>query len=216
MSVHAVSVADVVTERLRGRLLAGEIPPGSELRDTDLAAEFSVARPTIRSAIQALVAVGLLERAPGHSARVRAFSPADAIDLCRARRPIELEAVRLLLAGPPDLSGVEEQLQALRRLRGPVGWDRVADADVAFHRAVVRAAGSPRLLRLFDSLEAEMRLLIAHLRPAYRDVGELSEEHRLLLEVLRHGALRPAVKAWSEHLDAGAAFFLQTMKDRTS
>ena len=170
----------------------------------------------MRAALQVLIAEGLIERVRGHSARVRGFRSEDAIDLYRARRPLELEAVRLVIESWVDLADVEVAFAAFQALREPVAWDLVADADIRFHRAVVAAAGSPRLLRLFDSLGSELRLLIAQLRPAYRDARDLVEEHRALLLTLQEGALGPALEQWNEHLDAGEAFFLAAMEERSA
>src|SRR5258708_1329494 len=61
MMIETVSVADAVANELRRRLLAGEYPGGKELRDTELTEEFGAARPTIRAAVQMLVAAGLLK-----------------------------------------------------------------------------------------------------------------------------------------------------------
>src|SRR6266704_3927264 len=174
MMIEAVSVADAVANELRRRLLAGEYPGGKELRDTELTEEFGAARPTVRAAVQMLVADGLLERGRGRSARVRAFTANDAVDLYRLRRPIELAAVRLIIEGKRPLAEVKRALDGFIALPDEVSWDLVADRDIAFHRSVLAAAASPRLLRTFDSVGTELRLLVAQLRPAYRGAQELA------------------------------------------
>jgi DNA-binding GntR family transcriptional regulator len=104
MTIEVVSVADAVANELRRRLLAGEYVGGQELRDTELTEEFGAARPTVRAAVQMLVADGLLERGRGRSARVRSFTAFDAVDLYRLRRPVELAAVRLVIEGKRPLA----------------------------------------------------------------------------------------------------------------
>ena len=81
-------MADAVADELRHRLLAGHYRGGEQLRDTELSAEFGVARPTVRAAVQMLVADGLLVRGRGRSAEVRSFTAEDAVDLYRLRRPM--------------------------------------------------------------------------------------------------------------------------------
>ena len=95
-----------------------------------------------------------------------------------------------------------------------MSWDVVADHDIAFHRAMFTAAASPRLLRTFNDIGAELRLLIAHLRPEYRGAHEVAAEHAALLHVLAAGKLRPAVEAWREHLDVAEQFFLRLIQER--
>lgn len=208
MVLKVVSVADAVAAGLRARMLTGELPGGAELRDTDLAQEYGVARPTVRAAVQVLVADGLLERGRGRSARVRSLSAADAQDLYLARRPLELEAVRIVLESRPSLEPVAAALAELESLAADAPWNRVAEADLGFHRAVVAAAGSSRLLRLFDSLGTELRLLVAQLRPAYQAANGLIAEHRELLDLLHGGTLEQTGKAWQEHLEHALMLFI--------
>ena len=213
MIIEPVSVADAVANELRRRLLAGQYPGGKELRDTDLTEEFGAARPTIRAAVQMLVADGLLERGRGRSARVRSFTAFDAVDLYRLRRPIELAAVRLIIEGNHPVTGIEKTAGAYVALPDGATWDVVADHDIAFHRSVLTASASPRLLRTFNSVSAELRLLIAQLRPAYRGASQIAAEHTVLLNALRAGKIRPALEAWQEHLAAGERFFLDLIKE---
>jgi DNA-binding GntR family transcriptional regulator len=214
MDLRTVTVADAVADELRRRLLSGRYRGGEQLRDTDLSLEFAVARPTVRAAIQALVADGLLERGRGRSAQVRSFTAEDAIDLYRLRRPIEITAVELVLARARPVEGIDAALQQFTALPENVSWDAVADHDVAFHRAVFVAAGSPRLLRTFDEVGAELRLLVAQLRPAYRSVRELAHEHDMLLTALRAGGSELAQAAWNAHFDHSERFFLDLLQER--
>jgi DNA-binding GntR family transcriptional regulator len=214
MRVESVTVADAVADELRRRLLAGRYGGGEQLRDTELSQEFGVARPTVRAAVQMLVADGLLERGRGRSARVRSFTAEDAIDLCRLRRPIEAVAVELVVSQTRPLNGVESAVRAFAALPGDVSWDVVADHDVAFHRAVFVTAGSVRLLRTFDEVSAELRLLIAQLRPSYGSVSDLAAEHELLLVALRSGDVARATAAWNEHFQGSDRFFLDLIQER--
>ena len=212
--LEVVSVADAVANELRRRLLAGEYAAGQELRDTELASELGAARPTVRAAVQTLVADGLLERGRGRSARVRSFTVFDAVDLYRVRLPIEAAAVRLIIEQRRPLAGLRNALDAFVALPDDVSWAVVADHDIAFHRAMFTAAGSPRLRRAFDSVAAELRLLIAQLRPAYRGAHELAAEHAVLLDALQTGQLHRATEAWREHLDSAERFFLDLIRER--
>jgi len=114
------------------------------------------------------------------------------------------------------LDAVEAATTALLALEDGVAWDVVADHDVAFHRAVFEAAGSARLLRTFDEVSTELRLLIAMLRPAYERVADLAAEHAGLLEVLSTGDAARAQAAWSAHFDGSERFFLHLIRERTA
>ncbi len=214
LQVQPITVADAVTAELRRRLLLGLYAEGTQLRDTELAAEFGVARPTIRAAVATLVADGLLARGRGRSAEVRSFTARDAVDLYRLRRAIEGAAIADVIARRADLSGVRASAEAFSALTEATGWDVVADHDVAFHRAVMAASGSARLLRAFDMASAEHRLLIAILRPAYASVRELATEHQALFLALANGDPQVAAEAWSAHFDESERFLTTLITER--
>lgn len=211
MIIQPISMADAVGARLRTRLFSGQFAAGTELRDTVLAKELGVARPTARVAVQRLIAEGLLERSPGHSARVRTFTSTDIADIYRVRRLLEFEAVRAVTSGDLSTTSIDGALADFERIGDLDSWDAAADADTAFHCAIIDAAGSDRLSRLFRTLVSEIRLLIAQLKPRYGNAKELYEEHAGLLRVLREGQTNSALDLWSHHLDDAEQFLTQSL-----
>ena len=182
--VGTSTVVDAAAETLREQLLGGAFAPGQVLRDTALAEQFGIARPTLRAAVQALVANGLLVRTRGRSARVPEFSPADIADLYEARTVVELAAVDRIERSPVLLGLVVDAMRAFETA-DTNSWRAVVDADVAFHRSIVQAGGSPRLLAMFDTLATETRLAIALQRSLYEDAEELVREHHSIVNALK-------------------------------
>ena len=195
------TVVDAVAAALRGRLLDGVLPPGQVLRDTVLAEEFGVARPTVRAAVQVLVAEGLIERDRGRSARVPVISPADVSDLYTARAAIELAAIDLVERRAPSLEPLEIALARLQRIGPAAQWREAVDADVAFHEALVATAGSARLLAMFATLANETRLIIAMQRSMYESVDDLVDEHRRMLGALKRKRYDACRRLLREHFD---------------
>ena len=198
-AVTPVSVADAAESHLRALLFSGSLRAGEVLRDTALARQLGIARPTARTAVLRLIAEGLLERDPGHSARVRSFTAADVTDIYAVRRLVEFEAVRRITTQHRDVAAVADALRAFERAGDT--WEAGPDADALFHAAVVTASGSARLGRIFAGLAAEMRLLVALLRTRYATLGELADEHAVLLDALRGGDTVHALALWGDHID---------------
>lgn len=185
--------------------MAGDYPAGFEVRDTHVAQQLGVARPTARVAVQALIADGFLVRENGKSARVRKFSTADVTDIFRVRRLIEFEAVRTVCEGV-DTTAIHASLEKFSAVKNDGDWETAAEADMGFHSAVVEAAGSPRLSKLFQSISTEIRLLMALLRARYPQISTLQEEHTALLEVLNAGNSTKALRLWAAHLEDAETF----------
>lgn len=198
-ALTSTSVADAAEVHLRRLLFSGSFQPGQVLKDTVLAKDLGIARPTVRTAVLRLVSEGLLEREPGHSARVRAFTEEDVTDIYRARRLFELEAVRVISAESRDTGEIRNALAAFQSLGDT--WEAGFGADAQFHTAVVAAAGSPRLTRMFESVASEMRLMTGLHRLRYGTLTEICSEHAALLDTLQSGDTPMALQLWEEHID---------------
>jgi DNA-binding FadR family transcriptional regulator len=76
----------------------------------------------------------------------------------------------------------------------------VVEPDMRFHWALVEAAGSPRMVRTYAAIHAEIAYCLVQLRPHYDRPAQVAQEHRGLLAaiVARDGGL--AVVRMRAHL----------------
>src|SRR4029079_4466485 len=88
--------APQVFERLRNAILALELPPGSPLSRTDLAAQFGVSSTPIRDARMRLEEEGLVDVFPQHATVVSRIDVGRAEQAHFLRQALELEIVRML------------------------------------------------------------------------------------------------------------------------
>ncbi|GAB3145430.1 GntR family transcriptional regulator [Amycolatopsis stemonae] len=200
MVLQTTNTRDALVAEVRRRILSGELEPGTPLTEQGLATTFGVARPTVRSALQELVARHLVERSDGRSLRVPVLTDDDVRDLFTVRLPLELLAARLIVAEGRSLAGAWAALAVLEALPPDAGWSERVEAHTAFHLALVDAAGSVRLSRIYPPMQEEMRLCLARLRGAYPDPGELAVEHRRLLEAIASGNRASAEAEMTDHL----------------
>lgn len=163
------SVASRVAEQLAERIAAGELAIGERLpSERDLVRAFGASRSSVRQAIQALQARGLLEVRDRSGAYVQAPSAgrvSEALMLLIHRTPhavrirdlIEVRAVlEVEMAGLAAERRTPEDLREIGRTLADTGSaDSVPDwaaADVAFHGALARATGNPLFAVIYDSL----------------------------------------------------------------
>ncbi|MEV5972095.1 GntR family transcriptional regulator [Streptomyces sp. NPDC051921] len=141
------SLVDSVVEQLRAQLAEGEWAVGDRIpTEHELAQLLGVGRNTVREAVRVLVHSGLLESRQGNGTFVRSTAdPAAVLQGVRhagARDVLELRAA--LEAEAARLAAVRRDTHDLLRLRAALATlreegDRDADADLAFHLAVVEA-----------------------------------------------------------------------------
>ncbi|QAY72463.1 GntR family transcriptional regulator [Agromyces protaetiae] len=190
-----------VADAVRAEILGGVLAAGTPLREEQTAARFGVSRHTVRAAFRRLVAERLAEEEPYRGVRVAAFDRDRVIALQQLRAALEVEAVRIAREryGPvwpaPVLAPARAALSRLDALAAPSSADTEADdswlaaelAHAEFHRALVEASASPRIVEAHAALGSELLLFLLHVRPHY-SLGELADEHRELLDdVQRRG-----------------------------
>ncbi|WP_433440279.1 GntR family transcriptional regulator [Nonomuraea sp. CA-141351] len=192
----------MVTGLLRDRILGGEFPPGTQMNEVELAAYFEVSRGPLREAMQRLVQEGLLVSYPRHGVFVPTLTSEDLEDIFVARRAIEREALRRVTARGVSAGLVADLEVIVARMKDAAGRgdkSTLAAQDLAFHRRLVKAAGSTRLDRLYGLLANEMQLCFRMIVDSYSDRSELSAEHEQLLHVIASGDKSAALALLDRH-----------------
>jgi DNA-binding GntR family transcriptional regulator len=186
-----VSAVEALVQVLGGRILDGELAAGDRLVERELVERYDVARHTLRAALRQLQADGLVTIEPNRGARVARLDPAELRELFALRLALEREAAHRALERndgrlPPPVHDAAQRLATLAARRR-AAWADVAAAHNAVHAAIVDASGAPRVIRAYGALDAELRLFVSQLRPAWtRD--RLGPDHlRLLADLEREG-----------------------------
>jgi DNA-binding GntR family transcriptional regulator len=201
MRLPTVSTVEALSRILRDQILDGTIAPGERLREIEFAERFGVARHSFRAATQVLVHEGLLARAANRSLHVPLLRPDDVSDIYRAREAIEVEAVRICIAEQRSTEDAAAAVDQMSRLDEDAPWREMVDLDIGFHRALVDATGSPRLTRMYVTIQSEITLCLGQLRASYsRPVQQVAAEHRELLDRIVVGDGPEAVRLLRDHL----------------
>jgi len=202
LELEQTSTVDRAADALRQALFAGELDPGTPLREVALADSLGIARSTVREALGLLAAEGLVNRIPYRGVVVAALDPADVHDVIAARLALEEAGVRAWTQAPTDArEAVHEALEAYAHTAGAgAGTGPVAEAHLGFHRALVGLTGSSRLVAVAEALHGELRLALAGVDRRRGNVREQVAAHRALLDVIESGDVEAAVEAIRDHL----------------
>ena len=177
---------DEVYTRLRQWITVGRFLPGERLKIRNVAADLGVGQMPVRAALQRLAAEGALVNVPNAGVTVPRLSVAEFDDLLQMRMLLEGEAAE---RGALHLSEADRtQLQALctamaRALkRGDVAGYLGPNED--FHVLLYRAAGSPTLFSLIDTLWLKAGPVSNQLFDSPEATEVLNESHESLLKAL--------------------------------
>ena len=199
-AVHpAPTAVERVADEVRAEILSGELPADAPLREEAAAARYGVSRHTVRAAFQRLVAERLAVALPYRGVRVASFDRDTIVALQQLRAALEVEAVRIARqrygSDWPD-AALAPARDALERLGASADWLEAERVHADFHRALVAASGSPRIIEAHAALGSELLLFLLHVRPHYT-IESLVVEHRELLDAVQS----EGPEAVREHLE---------------
>jgi DNA-binding GntR family transcriptional regulator len=198
--ISVVSIIDAVTDDLRGRVLAGELEPGTPLVEVEIAEEYEVARPTAKAAIENLVRERLLERSAHKTARVVRLTPEDARDIYRTRQIVESEVLRTLARErrvPEAARAANRDIAALV----DASPRQIVEPDMRFHRSLIDALGSERTSRLYGALASEVVFCMSQIQgAALLSTEVIAAEHEELLRLIEKGDADAAAALLSTHI----------------
>ncbi|EFG64416.1 transcriptional regulatory protein [Streptomyces sp. SPB074] len=151
--LRRTSVRGQVLDALRAALDSGELEPGRVYSAPALAERYGVSATPVREAMQRLAAEGAVETVPNRGFRVLARTPAEASALAEVLLLIELPVLTRLAATLPALPpGLRPLAERSRELAAAGDRTAYAEADRAFHRALLDLHGNPQLTQVADAV----------------------------------------------------------------
>ena len=211
------SLTDQAYARLRERIITGQLPPGSEVSEMELADELEMSKTPVREALGRLGVEGLVEAFPRRGYRVTTVTVKDMNDLFAVRAMLEGTAGALAAV---NLTEVElERLGALADASYVRGEDTSTQtfvrANEDFHSAIARATRNPRLHNLVISHLQECGRFF-YMGARVRDVNpETNNDHRRIVAVLRERDPERARAALVEHNENTRQGLLKALLNRS-
>jgi GntR family carbon starvation induced transcriptional regulator len=218
---QARTLAESVFSRLQEDIVVCRLKPGTPLRFETLKDDYGVSFSTLREALTALVAKGLVaaDTPPGY--RVASVSRADLIDLTDARVLIERELLKLAIQNGGDEWKIStatalHRMSLLEQRQPDPGFTLTPQwkaAHAAFHEALIAPGASPILLGIRANLYARAeryRSLSAIYRKAKRNK---IDEHGIIMRTAFARKTDKAQDLIEKHIRSTTANMLHFAKD---
>jgi len=229
------ALVDRLAATIQARVLAGEFPSGSRLRQESLASEFGVSRTPVREALRKLQAGGLVQLEPNRGAVVRGPSAREVREAYEVRAELEGLAAELAAARIRDeeLHRLHEA-QALfeRSVKTLLAWKRrreggappekahgdwIAGNDL-FHLAILDAAGNERLRAtladLHTSFPRDLTWIV--LGESSHLLEENVAQHARILEAIERRDEPGARRLMTEHVRSAGDLVTRRFEDRAA
>ncbi|MEU9073924.1 GntR family transcriptional regulator [Kitasatospora sp. NPDC004745] len=201
-------LADEVADRVREAIFDGHFPPGSPLRETELADSLGVSRGAVREGIARLEREGLVRTGWHRPTTVVAATADDVEEVYRVRAALDrLAAVTAARrATPAQLDELDRLVESMAAaLADGAGVPHLLALDMAFHDQVYATAGNRRLTDAWQAVRSQVFLFqlqrVALARGQYRAL--VVDEHRELARLLRGGGAPEELdRLAGEHVDS--------------
>lgn len=194
--------ADIAYRLLKGLILDGALPAGTQLLESEAAARLRMSRTPVREAMVRLRQEGIVEIRPRHGMRVLPISPADMREIYEVLTSLEGTAAALVVRRGITVGELAKLKTAVRAMDAALEAENLqawAEADELFHSLLVGCCGNGRLARTigqFQSQAHRARLLTLSLRP--KPVTS-NRDHEALVRAIESGDPEEARRIHSEH-----------------
>jgi GntR family transcriptional regulator, transcriptional repressor for pyruvate dehydrogenase complex len=219
-SPRKVTAAELVVAQVRGLIERGEVRSGDRLPpERDLAHQLGVSRPSVRSGLKSLAAMGVVQIRQGAGTFITGGPPVLASEPLRflaalhgftrtqmfeARLVLEVAVAGLAAerAAPETLVVISDETTGMfASLDQP---EEFLDHDIRFHQAVAAAAGNPILASVVEMV-SKMFYELRHNRiRGAKDLKVAAEEHRAIYQAIRASDPERARTAMGDHLRRAA------------
>ncbi|SDC45381.1 GntR family transcriptional regulator, partial [Streptomyces prasinopilosus] len=179
--VQRSSVRGQVLAALRTALVTGDLRPGAVYSAPVLAERFGVSATPVREAMQQLALEGAVEVVPNRGFRVVERGDRELAELAEVRALVEIPVVLRLARTVPAERWAELRPLAEATIRAASSGCRAtyAEADRAFHRAVLALAGNEQLVRIAEDLHRRAQWPLVGAAPgALGRAGLVADAHQ--------------------------------------
>jgi DNA-binding GntR family transcriptional regulator len=196
------SLHDEVATKLRERIFAGELAPGSFVDEPALCAELAISRTPLREALKVLTAEGLLRHEPRRGCFVSEITERDLDEIFPVIALLEgrcaFEAANN--ASDADLAALEQLHDRLNRSARARRITDYYDANFSIHEAIITLANNRWLAQVIGDLRKIVKLARLQQLHAPGRLEQSLSEHMAVFAALKARDAEGAEAAMRTHL----------------
>ena len=204
-------IRDSVFSILRNAILDKKLEPGQRLVERNIAEQLGISRTPVREAIRKLELERLVTHIPRKGVVVSGFSKADIIEILLIRAALEalICSIAATKIKPSEVKRLEALAKDISDEHGKGNFQKSNQLNDKFHEIIYRAAESPRLYDLFNTLREYITKFtqVAYSKPGRPE--EVWTEHGEIIEALRNHDSSRADVAAKRHVENSSKAFLE-------
>lgn len=180
------SLGELVAEKLRQSIWNREIAFGERLIESDLSERFDVSRNTIRDSLKILEYEEMIIIQPRKGTYVSQFSKRDWQEIVELRSLVESFAFMRALSflNKEHLCYLKSLLNDMKKASENQKWNELFDLDMKFHSYVVELSDNSRIIKLYKSIQVQIRTFLLYLDNYYSSYESFYKEQKDLFDAL--------------------------------
>ena len=214
------TVRAIVAQKLREAIMSGNLKPGQRLVERELCEMMGVSRPSIREALRALEADGLVNTVPHRGPVVSTISLEEARQLYAARAVLEGFAGRecARLHDPAVVRRIGEALSRLKAALARPKPDMIAilEAKTDFYAALIGGCRNAFIERMLKPLHDRITLLRITSMSQPKRINKSLREVTAIWRAIQSGDADLAERCCVDHVKAAAVAALDMIEQSTA
>lgn len=205
VSLSQPALYEQVAERLRSRIYAHELVPGTWVDEQKLAEEYGISRTPMREALKVLASEGLVQLKPRRGCYVTELAEKDLDEIFPVMALLEGRVAYEATAKATDknvdkLEAIHNRLEKSAKQNNIDGF---FEANQDFHKELQVLAGNRWLQKAIDDLRIVVRLTRRDSLRLEGRVTQSLEEHRAILAAIQKRDATEAGRLMHDHLLSG-------------
>ena len=201
-SINSTVLRDQVSNAILQAISNGELRPGDQVNEAEIARLAGISRGPVREAIQQLVGEEILINYPQRGTFVVDWTEQDILEVYSVRSLLESFAVSLAVKSMDskeftELAMIVDQMMKAAHDRNAT---KVFELDLKFHLRSYEFSRNKLLCQILDKLRRKIYLYVKMDADTTPDLLNYAENHQRLLEVMRSGDPDHTEKVFREHI----------------
>lgn len=199
--LNRLTLREQVLEALRTAITSGELRPGSDLGEVELAERYGVSRGTVREALRFLQQSRLVSGDARGKLQVHRATQQEIAEIFSVRGALEGLAVQTIVAMPDRRERIERLRGALPPQRLDADFTVHMNLDLAFHECLTELSGNSTLLDNWRMLEDRMRIVFFSTDNTQPVPIMARSHHRPIVEAIEAGDAHEARRTVHLHMN---------------
>ena len=200
------SLSEQIANELKRQIGEGEIPPGTHVKEAEIADSLGISRAPVREAINLLLSEGILEKEPYRGVFVYVPSKEDRENILEARILVETYAVDKLAkhSDPDTLDNLERLIEKIQNEAKSkrCDWRKLMVLDMAFHETLCKSSQNELLVSIWKSLMLKQRVIFMMDCANGGRIDIIADEHVQIYDALASNNVSEAKALLLKHINS--------------